>query len=105
MVAGQKIASLQLRKRELLLESERHRLAFQGEWAGFQPVGASIDRARSVLQSTAPLWILVTPLLGYLAMRQWRQVWKVTMKLGLGWKVLRFGWSLYQNWAALRGRM
>jgi hypothetical protein len=105
MVAGEKIAGLQLRKRELLLESERCRLELQGEWAAFHPLGARVERAKSLVQSSAPLWIMLTPVAGYLAMRKWRQLWKVSMKLGLGWRVARFGWSLYQNWAAMRGRM
>jgi hypothetical protein len=79
---------LALRREELLAESRINRQTLALEW---QHIGVSLAWARSGMElakSLRPLWMLLAPLAGVAAARQWRSIQGLWRKGRLLWSIV-----------------
>lgn len=94
MFANRELTQLNLRKAELLAESDALRGKLLQDWASVQPAISWLDRGIGVVRRSKPLLLAAAPLLGF---------W-LTYKRGSGrgwWRKLLVGWRLWRSAAAV----
>ena len=77
MVGLAELESLQVRKQELLAQSEANRRVLHAECENLRGAAESVGRGFSFLREARPALFLAAPVLGFLLARKWRPVGRV----------------------------
>ena len=94
MFANRELAHLQLRKSELLAESDSLREQLIDDWARIQPAVSWVEGGVSLFRRSKPILLAAAPLLGFWLARNGksRRGW---------WRTLRVGWRVWRAAAAV----
>ena len=94
MFAGRELAQLQLRKAELLDESDSLREQLTEDWARIRPTVTWVEGGVSLVRRSKPVLLAAAPLLGFWLARNGkpRRGW---------WRTLRAGWRVWRTVAAV----
>ena len=89
MFAGRELAQLQLRKADLLAESDSLREQLIDDWARIRPTVSWVDGGVSLVRRSKPILLAAAPLLGFWLARNGkpRRGWRRTLRVG--WRVWR----------------
>ncbi len=99
MFIGPQVRELQLRRQELLAESQINRHTLILEWQHLKTSLAWARTSFEVVKSLQPLWVLLAPVAGLVAARKWRSVqgwwhrgtlvWRIASRFLAAWRLLR----------------
>ena len=89
MFGNRELTRLNLRKAELLAESDAIRRGLEANWAQIQSVISWVEFASSFIRQIKPLCLIAAPLLGIWVSR------RANSNSGL-WSKMRLGWRLWQ---------
>src|SRR5262245_13138871 len=104
MLAGQELARLQSRKRELLAEGDRRRRAFQAAYGEVQGLLNRVDSMKRFFQRVTPLLVVSGALAGFLAVRRRENTGTLWSRLQGGWKLGRMAYGLWRGLSNARQR-
>ncbi len=93
MFGTRELARLNLRKVELVAQSDATRRELVENWARVQPVVSWVESGTGLIRQIKPVCLIAAPLLGIWAGR------KGSSRSGL-WSKVRMGWRLWQAVAA-----
>lgn len=99
MAEPQAIEPLQARKLALLAQSEANRCCLKQECDGLRDLASVVDAGASCIQQARGWWPLAAPLLGLLAVRHGRRIYRLSRRLAAAWPI---AWSLYAAWRQRR---
>ena len=95
MFSRQELKRLELRRRELVVQSTLNRLAFVEAWQQLETAWRPVERVVSTVRSARPWLLAVAPLAGFIAARRFRRGGSILTK-ALG--VLRWIQPLLAVW-------
>ncbi|MEO8425668.1 MAG: hypothetical protein ABI651_01015 [Verrucomicrobiota bacterium] len=94
---------LEARKKLLLVQSEIYRCALSLQCARIEASTVWLDRALSFIRDTYPLLMLVTPFLGFAAVKKRSLLRNFWVKGLFGWQLYRKLWPRIKTVMAKRG--